>query len=461
MLEKNTANDIIHEALSLGADFCDIFVEKTPGQVISFNSSQVKAINSGIDFGIGVRLIYGDQALYAYTNSKQKEDLIDLTRKLAAYYKRDAQKKVPTLDFSKPVQYKDIAAVADREVSLEHKIAVLKKMDQLTRGQSDKIEQVSLSLIHKTQQVEIFDSEGLYATETRPYVRMINSVVTKDGEKQATGSYHPGARGGWEFIEQINLSQLSEKIVKQSLTTLYAQPCPAGTMPVVIDNAFGGVIFHEACGHLLETTSVEKKASVLWDKKGELIAHEALSAVDDGTMNNEWGSLSIDDEGMPTQRTQLIKNGRLENFMCDRMGNIKTGHPRTGSARRQNYKFAPASRMRNTFIEAGAYSLDELLASVGDGLYAKSMGGGSVNPGTGEFNFSVQEGYLVKNGKIDQAIKGATLIGKGEDVLKKISMTGNNFELATGMCGSVSGSIPTTVGQPAIKVDEILVGGQA
>lgn len=461
MLEKNTANDVIHEAISLGADFCDIFVERTPSQVISYNSSKVKAINSGIDFGIGIRLIYGDQALYAYTNSKNKEDLIDLTRKLAAYYKKEATKQVPTLDFSKAVQYKDIAAIPDREVSLEHKISVMKKMDELTRSQSDKIEQVSLNIIHKEQEVEIFDSEGLYATEKRPYIRFAATAVTKDGDKQATGHTIPGARGGWEFIDGIDLKEFSTTIVQQSLTTLYADPCPAGTMPVVIDNAFGGVIFHEACGHLLETTSVEKKASVMWDKKGEMIAHEALSAVDDGTMDGEWGSISIDDEGMPTQRTQLIKNGRLENFMCDRLGNIKTGHPRTGSARRQNYKFPPASRMRNTFIEAGSHKIEELLASVGDGLYAKKMGGGSVNPGTGEFNFAVQEGYLVKNGKIDKAIKGATLIGKGEEVLKKISMTADNFELATGMCGSVSGSVPTTVGQPAIKVDEILVGGQA
>tara|TARA_Y100000748_G_scaffold293264_1_gene282629 strand:- start:589 stop:1287 length:699 start_codon:yes stop_codon:yes gene_type:complete len=232
-------------------------------------------------------------------------------------------------------------------------------------------------------------------------------------------------------------------------------------MPVVIDNGFGGVIFHEACGHSLETTSVEKKASEFWDKKGEVIANEALSAVDDGTLDYLWGSLSVDDEGMQTQKTQLIKNGVLENFLCDRLGEIKTGHPRTGSARRESYKFAPASRMRNTFIEAGNYKLDELLAAMDDGLYAKSMGGGSVNPGTGEFNFSVQEGYLVKNGKLTDAVKGATLIGKGGDIMKNISMVADNLDYAAGTCGSVSGGVPVTVGQPAVKVDEILVGGKA
>jgi TldD protein len=462
VLDKKIASDVIHEALSLGADFCDVFVDKNQVQFVEFNSSKVKNIESGTDFGIGVRLIYGDKGLYAYTNSTQHADLINLVRVLAEQYKKSPGGSVPTLDFSKELNYKAIGAVADKDIALAEKIQKLKHLDELTRGQSELVSQVNLMSILKKQQVEIFDSEGLYASEVRPYVRLISTAITADAGEQATGSWHPGARGGWEYIEGLDLKEISEKIVKQSLTVLKAEPCPAGNMPVVIDNGFGGVIFHEACGHLLETTSVEKKASVMWDKKGELIAHEAVSAVDDGTMDNEWGSISIDDEGMPTQRTQLIKNGRLENFLCDRLGNIKTGHPRTGSGRRQSYKFAPASRMRNTFIEsANQYKLDDLLASMGDGLYCASMGGGSVNPGTGEFNFAVQEGYMVKGGKIDKPIKGATLIGKGEDILKRISMVADNMALATGMCGSVSGAVPTTVGQPAIKVDEILVGGQA
>jgi len=192
-----------------------------------------------------------------------------------------------------------------------------------------------------------------------------------------------------------------------------------------------------------------------------MIAHENLSAVDDGTIDNLWGSISIDDEGMPTQRTQLIKNGKLENFLSDTLGEMKTGHKRTGSARRQSYKFAPASRMRNTFIEEGPHSNDEIIQSIGDGLYCKSMGGGSVNPGTGEFNFAVEEGYLIKNGKLDKAVKGATLIGRGEKIMKNISMVGKNLDFAAGMCGSVSGSVPVTVGQPMIKVENILVGGNS
>ncbi len=461
MLDKSVANDVIHEAVSLGADFCDIFVEKSNLLDVVYKSSEVKNIRSGIDFGIGVRLIFGTQALYAYTNSTKREDLLSLTKKLASYYKKAPTQNIGALNFSQPVEYKNIPYVTDGSYELKDKINYLSQLDKIVREESELITQVNLGILQKETQIEVFNSEGLYATELRPYVRLTSSAISSDGLTQASGMDHPGARGGFQFIADLDLKAHGSEIARQSLVVLKAKPAPAGKLPVVIDNAFGGVIFHEACGHLLETTSVEKKASVLWDKKGELVAHENLSAVDDGTMDNEWGSLSIDDEGMETQKTQLIKNGRLENFLCDRLGHMKTGHPRTGSGRRQNYKFAPASRMRNTFIEAGNFEFNDLISSMDDGIYAKKMGGGSVNPGTGEFNFSVMEGYIVKNGKIGEAIKGATLIGRGEDVLKKISMSAKNFELATGMCGSVSGSIPTTVGQPAIKVDEILVGGQA
>jgi TldD protein len=228
----------------------------------------------------------------------------------------------------------------------------------------------------------------------------------------------------------------------------------------VIENGFGGVIFHEACGHLLETTSVAKGASIFCNMVGEQIAHPCVTAVDDGTMDGEWGSLAVDDEGHPTQRTVLIENGILKGYMVDKLGAKKTGYAVTGSGRRQNYRFAPTSRMRNTFIAPGSSKLDEMIGSVEYGLYAKKMGGGSVSPGTGEFNFAVQEGYMIRNGKIAEPVRGATLIGNGADILQKIVMVGDNFAMAAGRCGSISGTIPTNVGQPALKVSEIVVGGR-
>lgn len=459
MLDKKIAEEVIFEALSLGADFCDLFIDKNIIENVSFNSSKVKDIRSGVDFGIGIRLIYGEKALYGYTNSSNKDELISLTRKLSAQNKGE-NKTIAKLDFNDQ-SYKSISALKQTNTSLEEKIKLMKDLDTKVRSHSKSINQVNISLLLRRQTVEIFNSEGLHAIDERPYVRFATSAIAKDGSDQAIGSWSPGARGGYSFVEEQDLAWIADYTAKQAMTVLKAKPCPAGKMPVVIDNGFGGVIFHEACGHSLETTSVQKKASVFWDRKNEQIANSAVSAVDDGTMDNLWGSLSIDDEGMATQRTQLIKDGVLTNFLCDKMGAIKTGHPRTGSGRRESYKYAPASRMRNTFIEPGKYQLTDLLESMGDGIYAKSMGGGSVNPGTGEFNFAISEGYMVKGGKISDPIKGATLIGKGEEILKNISMVGNNFDLAAGMCGSVSGGIPTTVGQAAIKVDNILVGGRA
>lgn len=458
LLPAHIAQDVINEALSLGADFADLFIERTQTEGIVFKNSKAEDINSGTISGVGIRLIHGKDSLYGYTNSVDREELLRITRLLAARIGKKGSHEL-SQNFE-TLNYPIIPSLADKEVDAKYRVSFLQKIDQSLR--TDKlVSQVMLNFTKKRQSIEVYNSEGLYASEVRPYIRLFHQVVMKDGNLQSEAFHGPGAIGGWEFMESLNAEEIKELLLKQARTTLYADPCPAGRMPVVIDNAFGGVIFHEACGHLLETTSVEKKASVFWDKMGEQIAHSALSASDDGTIGGAWGSLSIDDEGMPTKKTSLIENGILKNFISDRLGEIKTGHKRTGSARRQSYKFAPASRMRNTFIERGPHSLSEIIMSVPNGIYAKKMGGGSVNPSTGEFNFSVQEAYLIKDGKITTPVKGATLIGTGPDVMAKISMVGKDLELMAGMCGSVSGTIPTTVGQPPIKVDEILVGGAA
>ncbi len=458
MLDIQIANKVIDESLSLGADFVDIFVEKNQQQVIKYLSNRVEENLTGVDFGIGLRLIYGTNSVYAYTNIAELDELIRIARLLSKVHSG----KATAFDGFKRLKVaKGIEAYSDPKVSLDEKIQTLSNINDLLRSKSDKVEQAQISLLQRSQDIEVFDSMGLHVQDNRPYIRFSTMATFKDGDKNSSAFEGPGARGGWDFAHSLNLDKITEDIVKSGLTTLHAKPCPAGNFPVVIDGGFGGVIFHEACGHILETTSVEKKASVFWDKKGELVANPALSAVDDGTIGKEWGSLSVDDEGMETQKTQLIKDGVLVNFLSDRMGELKTGHARTGSARRQSYKYPPASRMRNTYIEPGKFTLSELIGDLDDGIYAKKMGGGSVNPGTGEFNFSVQEGYLVKDGKITEAVKGATLIGKGEEILSRISKVANNHSFSAGMCGSVSGSIPVTVGQPAIKVDSILVGGRA
>ena len=460
MLETSVAQDVIGAGLGLGASFVDIYVEKTVYSTIGIRDSQVKDIKTGTDFGIGIRAIFGNQSVYGYTNIMERDELLRIIRLICELDRRAPEAKAK--DFRTPAATRRNPAQQglDRPQPYDERIQFLLGIDRAVRKNSA-ITQVDIGTLQKWQNVQVFDSEGLSISDQRHYIRVPVTAIAADGSKQASAFAGPGAAQGWEFAQTIQTEELAATLVQRALTVLHADPCPAGKMPVVIENGFGGVIFHEACGHLLETTSVEKKASVFHDKMGEMIAHEAVSAVDDGTLPGLWGSLDLDDEGMQTQRTQLIKNGRLNSFLVDRLGAQKTGYARTGSGRRQSYKFAPASRMRNTFIEAGPHNLEEMISGVKYGLFAKVMGGGSVSPGTGEFNFAVEEGYLIKDGKIDKAVRGATLIGTGPEVLRKISMVGSNLEYAAGMCGSVSGSIPVTVGQPALKVDDILVGGEA
>lgn len=459
MLNAVTAKAVIDHALFLGADFAELFVEHHQTSSVSLTSKEVDKINSGIDFGIGIRLFFGHKVLYGYTNSTDETELKRVTSLLAAKDKREQITHAGALNLIRYPMQHGCTMPLKRDPNLESKIAFLRQVDLAARAQSEKIVQFIGSVLQREQQVEIFNSEGLHIADTRHYVRVAGNAVAQDGCEQSTGMDGPGALAGWEYSQQLDAKALGCDIAAQALVKLNADACPSGEMPVVIGNGFGGVIFHEACGHLLETTSVAKKASVFHDKMGEMIAHPVVNAVDDGTMTNEWGSIHIDDEGMETQRTQLIKDGKLTSFMVDKMGGMKTGYARTGSGRRQNYKFAPTSRMRNTFIEAGNSSLEEMISSIEKGIYAKKMGGGSVQPGTGEFNFAVREAYLIENGKITKPLKTATLISTGPKVLKEISMVGKDMALAPGMCGSVSGSVPTTVGQPSLKVDNILVGG--
>lgn len=460
MLDVHIAQELIQQGLSFGADFVDVYVEQTVHSVIAIKDQKVKDIKTGTDFGIGIRALFGDKSVYGYTNIAEREELLRIVGLICGLDQRLGSGRASSLNLKKATERQASRKGLDRDSAYADKIEYLLKIDQLAR-RNPQIVQMDIGSLQKWQTIQVFDSEGLAVEDQRHYTRLPMTAIAADGSRQARSFHGPGGAQGWELTETWKPEEMAELLVKRALTVLHADSCPAGKMPVIIDNGFGGVIFHEACGHLLETTSVEKKASVFHDKMGQMIAHEAVSAVDDGTLPGLWGSLNIDDEGMATQKTQLIKNGKLEAFLVDRLGHMKTGYARTGSGRRQSYKFAPASRMRNTYIEAGPHTLEAMIGSVKEGLFAKVMGGGSVTPGTGDFNFAVEEAYLIKDGKLERPVRGATLIGSGPDILRKISMVGKNLELSPGMCGSVSGSIPVTVGQPALKVDEILVGGEA
>ena len=458
-LDRDLVEQVIDRALSRGADFAELFVEDKTYSTIHVLDSKVKEIVSGQDYGAGVRVFYGHEAVYAYTSDLSLESLLALADQVSQAgesperHARAAWKpEICAKRHSMRVHHDHVAK--------KDKVAVLMKADKAARAYDASITQVDVTLGEEFQRIFIANSEGAWISDERPYVRLMIKPIASKGHEKQSGSESPGAMAGWEFIEGLDVEALARSAAKTAMTMLEADYAPSGRMPVVIENGFGGVIFHEACGHLLETTSVAKGASIFADKLGEQIAHECVTAWDDGTIHGEWGSLAIDDEGAPTQRTVLIENGVLKSFMVDKLGGKKTGHAPTGSGRRQNYRFAPTSRMRNTCIAPGNSSFEEMIGSIEYGLYAKKMGGGSVSPGTGDFNFAVVEGYMIRDGKIAEPVRGATLIGNGGDVLKKIVMVGDNFAMAQGRCGSVSGSIPTNVGQPALKVSDIVVGGR-
>lgn len=459
MLDQKLIEDIIMAALSTGGDFAEVFVEDKYNTGITMIGGKVDSSISGRDFGVGIRIFKGFNSVYAYTNQHTKEALIDVAVKASAAIQGNKQDIV--IDFTK-YDYKNINPIKylPKQISKNKKVGVMREAYEAAKGYNNRISQVTVRYIDEDQKVLIANSEGRFAEDQRVRTRIaIQSIASKNNEMQ-TGLHAAGSHMGFEFYEKIDIKEYARDASRIAVTMLDADPCPSGKFPVIIDNKFGGVIFHEACGHGLEATSVAKKNSVFADKIGEKVASSIVTAIDDGTIPNAWGSSNIDDEGEATKKNVLIENGVLKGYMIDKLNARRMEMDVTGSGRRQSYKFAPTSRMTNTYIAAGNSTPEEIIANTEFGIYAKYMGGGSVNPATGDFNFAVMEGYLVKNGKIDKPLRGATLIGNGPNILHKIDMVGNNLDYGQGMCGSASGSIPTDVGQPTIRVSEITVGGR-
>ena len=459
MLDKKLVEDLIIAALSTGGDFSEVFVEDKFSTSMRLIGGSIENSISGRDYGIGIRIFKGLRSIYAYTNQHSRDSLIKLALEAAQALKGlggHAQ-----LDLRRESQnnlHKIIRNPGD--VVFTEKLNIMRSAYEAAKGYSKEISQVSVGYIDEDQRILVANSEGVFTEDQRVRTRIsIESIASKVNEMQ-TGRVSPGAAKGFEFYEDINVRQYAEEASRMAVTMLHADLCPSGKMPVVIDNRFGGVIFHEACGHGLEATSVAKKTSVFADRIGEMVASEVVTAIDDGTIPNAWGSANIDDEGTLTKKNILIEKGVLKGYMIDKFNGRRMEMESTGSGRRQSYKYAPTSRMTNTYIAAGKSTQEEIIANTEYGLFAKEMGGGSVNPATGDFNFAVMEGYLIRNGKITTPVRGATLIGNGPNILNKIDMVGNNLGYGQGMCGSVSGSIPTDVGQPTIRVKEITVGGR-
>ena len=459
MISREICRKVLQKAVSTGADYAEIFAENTTNHTISMIADKVESIKDTVIAGAAIRVYKGMRSVMASTVDTSESGLLRCAEQAADALGQGTAEIDIVL---KERLFGDIhpVKVVPGSVTNREKVAVLKEGYFAAKEYDSCIAQVSGNLLDVDHNILIANTEGIYARDRQTRIRMAVSAVANKGQGTQTGSCSPGRRMGMEMFDTVDPRNIGLVAAKQAVTMAGAGYCPAGVMPVAIENGFGGVIFHEACGHSLEASSVAYGQSQFAGKLGQKIANEKVTAIDDGTIPNAWGSVNIDDEGTPAQRNVLIEKGVLKSYMIDKFNGRRMGMASTGNARRQSYAYTPTSRMTNTYIAAGEDKNEDIIASIEYGLYAASMGGGSVNPVTGEFNFAVNEGYLIRNGKICEPVRGATLVGKGSEIIQNIDMVGTDLDMAQGMCGSSSGCVPTNVGQPLIRVSTITVGGR-
>ena len=459
MLSQGIIEKVLTAATQTGGDFAEIFIEDKTSSLLTMIGGILEKAVSGRDFGVGIRIFKGCFSVYAYTNDASEENLIQVARGAAQAISGQKQDIIMDLRKSTMKNVHEIK-IMPHSVSKKQKIHWMRRAHEAASGYDAVITQTNISFSDYVQHVLIANSEGVYGEDVRSRNRLAISAMATSATEKETGFVGPGYFGGLEYMQQLDIEAYAREAARSAKTILGASFAPSGKFPVVIDHGFGGVLFHEACGHGLEATSVAYKTSVFSDRLGQLVASPLVTAYDDGTIANNWGSLNIDDEGMSTQRNLLIEKGMLKGYLIDKLGGRKMGMAPTGSGRRESYRYAPTSRMNNTYIAAGETTPEEIIGDTEFGIFAKYMGGGSVNTATGDYNFNVREGYIIRQGKIAEPIKGATLIGNGMDTLQKIDKVGNNLKHEIGMCGSSSGIVPVTVGQPMLRVSGLTVGGR-
>jgi TldD protein len=448
-----------------GATFIEFFLERVNYISCLAEDDSITSLSPKLSTGAGIRLFRGKADCYVSTNDLSFQGLKNALEKglsILGLNLPGPNAYIPEINLE---MFRDYATVKNKDIWLNNCSSLGEMGDILLTAnlqlnqKASHVQSRRAAYFRDWQEVLVAASDGTFARDIRLTQSVGYNLLCADGTNRSSIGKRLGSTSNPDFLRTWNAEEAAAEVAASAGKMLYADYVESGSYPIVMANEFGGVIFHEACGHLLETTQIEQKTTPFLDKKGEKIAHENLTAWDEGLSDKAFGTIDMDDEGMPAQRTLLIENGILKNFIADRTGSMKTGHPRTGSGRRQNYTYAAASRMRNTYIAPGEYTLDNLFNSIDKGIYCKKMGGGSVGA-TGEFNFAVEEAYLIENGNLTKPLKGATLIGSAKEIMNKISMCSQDLGLAAGFCGSVSGSVYVTVGQPHLKVDSITVGGR-
>lgn len=458
------AEEIAQSLAIIGAhhvDYADIYCQRTAYESWHLDEGIVKSGSFQIDQGVGVRAVSGEKTAFAYADSLTTDAIQRAaeTVKVIGASGNTVPIRVPT-----PVFGKAIHGAFNPIVGLDSaaKVALLQKVEQLARAADSRVVQVMAGLTCEHDMVYIARLDGKHAADIRPLIRLSLTVIVKQGNRREQGSSGGGGRLDLRYFDDAKIEQYVSQAVKQAVINLEARPAPAGVMPVVLGNGWPGVLLHEAVGHGLEGDFNRKQTSVFTGKIGEQVAAKGVTVIDQGNIPDRRGSLNIDDEGNPTSRTVLIEDGILMGYMQDETNARLMGMDVTGNGRRESYSSVTMPRMTNTFMENGIYERDEIIASLDKGIYAVNFGGGQVDITSGKFVFSASEAWWVENGQLQYPVKGATIIGSGTEVLKHVSMIGNDSALdsGVGVCGKDGQSVPVGVGQPTLRIDASLtVGG--
>ncbi len=456
MLSQDMIERILDRASEKGADFAEVFEEERIQQETQITQDEIEECQNAKECGIGIRLFKDKTRYYAYTNNRSEEAIFQLVSDLTKAMKGDCMARQRLQEKKIYKMGSETQVVSNK--SLKERIAPARRAVAAGMSQ-DEIVRMRVKLTDMEQLVQIANTEGVYVQDNRVKTRLYIAAYTQNGTDVQSGYYGPGAMRGHEYYDQIDVEAAAREAARAAKVILHAKPCRGGQMPVVVANGFGGLLFHEACGHSLESTVIARGSSEFCGLLGKKVASDVVTLVDDGSIAGEWGSLHVDDEGTPTQKNVLIENGILKSYMVDKLDGLRAGLKPTGSARRQNYRHYPVARMTNTYIAPGKSTPEEIISSTEKGIYVKSINGGSVDPSTGDFNFNASECYMIQNGKLSEPVRGVTLIGNGGTILKAVDMVADDFELRQGFCYASSGALYIGAGQPTIRVRNMTVGG--
>jgi TldD protein len=457
-ISNELLSKIIKKALSRGGQYADVFMEHKQHVSIHLEDNKIEKTISGIDAGIGIRVIFNSKTAYAYGNDFSEDSLLNLAE---AVSKAMNDKKDVTINLKKiKPEVGFTIRLNPHDVGMEKKIALLENANKTARITSQKIKQVSVNYKDLIQNVYIATSEGTMSAEERIYTLALIHVVAAEGDVLQTGYEPIGGFIGFELFEENSFEKIAHETAQKTVMMLSARQAPGGRMPVVISSDAGGTMIHEAVGHGLEADLAQEGLSVYSNELGKQVASPLITVIDDSTLPHKRGSFSFDDEGVLSQKTILVENGILKEYMYDRLTAMKDNKVSTGNGRRESYECRPIPRMTNTFIAPGGSSPDETIKSVEKGLFVKKMGGGEVNTVTGEFVFEVSEGYLIEKGQPGEPVRGATLIGRGPDILKSIDMVSYDLGFSIGTCGKDAQGVPVSDAMPTIRIPEIVVGGK-